>query len=157
MDPVLIFILALMVGLLVYFIWRMVTGRSSQTSTKDWLLYFLLAPLMIAAFFGGSYYVDKKGIPDEILFKWVNIFITAVFVFGSSVKHFWPHRKRWTFWAELSALILVHFIVLQRLQWQKENYWWLAVVVGIPELFFVFFLLGLMFGRKARPTSEGPA
>ena len=45
-------LLVLMVALLVYFIWRMVTGRSSRTSTKDWLLYLLIAPLMILAFFG---------------------------------------------------------------------------------------------------------
>src|SRR6266850_1143542 len=66
MDSVLVFILAMMVAFLIYFIRKMVTGHSSETTTKDWLLYFLIAPLMIAAFLGSFFYADSKGI-EEIL------------------------------------------------------------------------------------------
>src|SRR5208282_1329488 len=144
MSSGLVFILVLMVAFLVYFIRRMVTGRSSQTSTKDWLLYFLIAPLMIAAFLGFFFYADSKGIAEEVRLKWMNIFITAAFVFGYTVKKFWQYRRRWTFWAELGVLVVAHFLALQRLHWEKPSYFWLTLVVGIPEMVVVFFLVSLM-------------
>jgi len=110
MDSVLVFILAMMVAFLIYFIRKMVTGRSSETTTKDWLLYFLIAPLMIAAFLGSFFYADSKGIEEEVTVKWMNIFITAVFVFGYAAKKFWQYHRRWTFWVELGLLVVAHFI-----------------------------------------------
>jgi hypothetical protein len=154
MSSGLVFILALMVAFLVYFIRRMVTGRSSQTSTKDWLLYFLIAPLMIAAFLGLFFYAESKGIAEEVSVKWMNIFVTAAFVFGYTVKKFWQYRRRWTFWAELGVLVAAHFVVLQRPHWQKASYFWMAIVVGLPEMFAVFFLMGLMFQSKPVPPAE---
>jgi hypothetical protein len=154
MSSGVVFILVLMVGFLVYFIYKMVTGRSSQTNAKDWLLYFLIAPLMIAAFLGFFFYADRKGIHEEVSLKWMNIFITATFVFGYTVKEFWQYRRRWTFWAELGVLVVAHFVVLQRLHWEKASYFWLILAVGIPEMVAVLFLMGLMFEPKAGHTSE---
>ncbi len=140
-----VFILVLMVAFLLYFIRRMVTGRSSQTSTKDWLLYFLIAPLMIAAFLGVFFYADSIGIHEEVSVKWMNISITAAFVFGYSAKEFWQYCRRWTFWVELGVLVVAHFALLGRLEWEKANYFWLPIVIGVPEAVVVYFLLGLMF------------
>ncbi len=84
----------------------------------------------------------------------MNIFATALFVFGCTVKRYWQHRKRWTLWAEVCVLLFAHFAILQRLQWQKASYFWLLLVVGIPEMFVVFLLLDLMFDSKAGAPSE---
>jgi hypothetical protein len=154
MNPGLIFILALLIAFLVYFIRRMVTGRSSQTTTKDWLLYLLIAPLMIAAFLGFFFYADSKGIDEELSVKWTNIILTAAFVFGYAVKKFWQYRQRWTFWTEIGVLIVAHFGTLQRLHWQKASYFWLILVIGIPEMVLVFFLVALIFKPDAGLSSE---
>jgi len=150
-----VFILVLMVAFLVYFIRRMVTGRSSQTSTKDWLRYFLIAPLMIAAFLGFFFYADSRGIHEEVSIKWMNISITAAFVFGYSAKEFWQYRRRWTFWVELGVLVVAHFSLLGRLEWEKANYFSLPIVIGVPEAVVVYFLLGLMFEPDPDLSSDG--
>ena len=95
----------------------------------------------------------SKGIDEHTTVKWMNIILTAVFVFGFAVKNFWRFRKRRAFWVELGALLVVHFVILQRLQWQKANYFWLMIVFGIPEMFVVFFLISLMFNPKVGPPS----
>jgi len=102
MIPGPVLILILLVALLIYFIHRIVAYRP-QTRKKDLLLYFVVAPLMIAAFLGFFFYADSKGIREEFSVKWMNIFITAAFVFGYTVKEFWRYRQRWTFWAELGV------------------------------------------------------
>ena len=154
MDSGLIFVLALLVAFLFYFVRKMVTGRSHQTTTKDWLLYFLIAPLMIAAFMGSFFYAEHKGIDEETTVKWMNILLTALFVFGYAVKKFWNSHRKWTFWAELGVLIIAHFMLLSRLLWEQASYFWLVVVVGIPELAVVFFLLGIMFGPNGNVTGR---
>jgi hypothetical protein len=141
MNPATISILVLMVTLLVYFVWRMATGRSSQTSTKDWLLYLLIAPLMIVAFVGASLYADSKGIKEETIDKWRGIFITALLVFGLTVKKFWEHRKKWIFWAEVGVLIVAHFVALQRLRWEGVEF---ILVIGIPEMIVLCLIFSLM-------------
>lgn len=156
MDSGLIFILVMIVAFLAYFVCKMVAGRSSQTSTKDWLLYFLIAPLMIAAFLAYFFYADNKGIDETTAVKWMNIFVTAVFVFGFSLKKFWRHRNKWTFWVESTVLVLAHFVVLQRLHWQKPSYFWLLIVIGLPEMFVVLLLLSLMFEPNASLSTEAP-
>jgi hypothetical protein len=131
----------------------MVTGRSRQTTTKDWLLYFLIAPLMIGAFMGWFFYAERRGIAEETTVKWMNILVTALFVFGYAVKKFWNYRGKWIFWAELGVLIVAHFTLLSRLHWQQAGYFWLMVVIGLPEMVFVFFLFGLMFNTNRRRTA----
>jgi hypothetical protein len=42
-------------------------------------------------------------------------------------------------------LTVGHFALLSRLHWQQAGYFWLPVVVGIPELALVIFVLGLAF------------
>ena len=152
MDPAVISLLVLMVALLVYFIWRMVTGRSSRTSTKDWLLYLIIAPLMILAFLGIFSYAESKGIQKETTDKWMGIFITALIVFGLTVKAFWQYRRKRIFWAELSVLIFAHFVILQRLQWPAESF---IVFISVPEFAVLFVLFRLMFPRSSEPPSEG--
>jgi nitrate reductase gamma subunit len=115
MDFGSIFILALMGAFLVYFVRRIVTGRSRQTTTKDWLLYFLIAPLAIAALIVCFFYAERKGIDEETTVKWMNIFLSAVFVFGVALEKLWDYRRKWTFWTELGVLIAAHFTLLSRL------------------------------------------
>ena len=60
--------------------------------------------------------------------------LVQLIVFGYAVKEFWQFRERWTFWGELGVLIVAHFTILQRLHWEQASYFWLMVVVGIPEM-----------------------
>jgi len=69
--------------------------------------------------------------------------MTAAIVFGSVIKAFWHCRQRAAFWAELCALMVAHCLVLQRLRWTIGGYFWLPIVVGLPEIFVVFILLGV--------------
>jgi hypothetical protein len=133
---------------------KLVTGRPTGTHGRDWLLSLLIAPLMIAAFAGFYFYAASQGIEEHTIVKWMNILLAAVFVFGYAVKKFWNFRRKWTFWAGLGVLIVGHFALLSRLRWERASYFWLIVVVGLPELILVFFLLGLMFKRKQPRTAE---
>jgi hypothetical protein len=133
---------------------KLVTGRPTGTQGRDWLLSLLIAPLMIAVFAGSYFYAESKGIGEHTIVKWMNILIAAVFVFGYAVKKFWDVRRKWTFWAALGVLIVGHIAILSRLRWEQASYFWLVVVVGVPELALVFFLLGLMFNPKQRRTAE---
>jgi len=118
------------------------------------LLSLLIAPLLIAAFAGSYFYAASKGIDEHTVVKWMNIILTAAFVFGFAVKNFWRFRKRQPFWVELGVLFVAHFVILQRLQWQTASYFWVIIVIGIPEMFVVFFLISLTFNPKAGPPSE---
>jgi len=124
---------------------NLVTRRPAATHLKEWLLYVLSAALMIIAFVSSYLYAIHKGIAEYTVVKWLNIFTTVFFVFGIAVKRFWHFRKRWILWAALIVLIVAHFVLLSRFRWEQASYFWLLVVVGIPELALVFFLLGLMF------------
>ena len=121
------------------------------------LSYPLLAIVVIAVGVGPYLYADSKGIEEYTVVKWMNIFITAVFVFGSSVRKFWSFRKRWTLWAELCVFLVGHFAFLSRLHWQKGGYFWLLIVVGIPEIALVFFLLGLRFHSDGKLMKQDSA
>jgi hypothetical protein len=112
---------------------------------------------MISVFGACFFYAMSKGMGDELFVKWMNILLTAAFVFGYAVREFWQFRKRWAFWGELGVLIVAHFTILQRLHWEQASYFWLMVVVGIPEMIVVFFLLGMVFKPNASPSSEDPA
>jgi hypothetical protein len=151
---VLIGILVLFLALLGFCAWRIRAQGLSWATAKRWLVYIPTALLLIGAFVGFYVYADYRGIPDLLAVKWMNIVTTALFVFGFTLKKFWQHHKRWTFWAELCVLLSAHFIILERLQWQKGSYFWLLLVIGIPEMAVVFFLLSLMFDLKVRPPSE---
>jgi hypothetical protein len=130
---------------------KLVTGRPAGTSR---LLYLLIAPVMIIALEGFYFYAASKGIAEHTVIKWMNILIASVFVFGLAVRKFWVLHKKWTFWAALGVLIVGHFALLSRLRWQQAGYFWLIVVIGIPELALVFFLLGLVFKPKEPRTAN---
>jgi hypothetical protein len=134
---------------------KLVTGRAAGPHGRDWLLSLLIAPLMIVAFAGSYFYAASRGIQEHIIVKWMNILLAAIFVFGYAVKKFWDFRSKWTFWAGLGLLSVGHFALLSRLRWEQASYFWLIVVVGLPELVLVFFLLGLTFKRKQPRTAEG--
>ena len=133
---------------------KLVTGRPAGTQGRGWLLSLLIAPLMIAAFAGSYFYAASKGIEEHTIVKWMNILLAAVFVSGYALKKFWAFRRKWTFWAGLGVLIVGHFALLSRLRWEQASYFWLIVVVGLPELALVFFLLGLAFKRRQPRTAE---
>ena len=135
---------------------KLVTGRPIGKRGRDWLLSLLIAPVMIAAFVGSYFYAGSKGIDEHTIVKWMNIILTAISVFGFAVKNFWRFRKRQAFWVALGVLLVAHFVILQRLAWQTAGYFWLMIVIGIPEIFVVFFLISLMFNPKAGPPSEDP-
>jgi hypothetical protein len=151
---VLIGILVLFLALLGICAWRIRAQGLSWATAKRWLFYIPVALLLVATSVGFYVYADYRGVPDLIAVKWMNIVTTAVFVFGVTVKKFWQHSKRWTFWAELCVLLLAHFIILERLQWTKGGYFWLILVIGIPEMAVVFYLLSLMFDPKVRLSSS---
>jgi hypothetical protein len=138
-------------GLVGLCVWRIRRQGFSGATGKRWLLYIFTALLMIGVFGVCYFYAMSEGIGDEQFVKWMNIILTAAFVFGYTLKKFWQLRTRWTFWVELGALLVANFIVMQRLHWETASYFWLIVVIGIPEMFLVFFLMYTMF-----PTPESP-
>jgi hypothetical protein len=131
---------------------NLITRRPAATHLREWLFYVVGAALLIIAFAGSFLYAKHKGIAEYTVVKWLHIFISALFVFGFAAKKFWHLRKQWKFWATLSALTIAHFALLSRLRWEQAGYFWLVVVVGLPELGLVFFLLGLMFDPNESPT-----
>lgn len=133
---------------------KLVTRRPLGRRGRDWLLSLLIAPLAISAVAGSYIYATSKGIDEHTIVKWMNIVLTAAFVFGFAVKNFWRFRKRQAFWVELGVFFVAHFVFLQRLQWQTAGYFWMIIVIGIPEMFVVFFLISLKFNPKVGPPSE---
>src|SRR5947209_4131179 len=129
-----------LIGLLVFFlalvgfcVWRIRRQGFTWATTKRWSLYVLIALLMIGAFMACFFYATSKGIGDEPLVKWMNIFLTAAFVFGYAVKEFWQFRERWTFCGELGVLMVFLFTILERLHWEQAGFVWVMVVGGSPE------------------------
>ena len=139
---------------LVLLVRKLLTGRSAGKRGRDWLLSLLIAPFMIAALAGLYFCAASRGIDEHTVIKWMNILFAAVFVFGNAVRKFWCVRNKWIFWAVLSVLSVGHFALLSRLRWEEANYFWLIVVVGLPELAFVFFLLSLVFKPKQPRTAN---
>jgi glucan phosphoethanolaminetransferase (alkaline phosphatase superfamily) len=96
-------------GLLLFFLallgfcaWRIKAQGFSLATAKRWSLNIFAALLVIGVFGACFFYAMSKGIGDELFVKWMNIILTAAFVFGYSVKKFWRFRKRWAFWVELA-------------------------------------------------------
>jgi hypothetical protein len=126
LGPILLLVIAVVVaaffvliGILLILLGRnLITGRPAWTHAGKWLVYPLIATLMIVAFGASYFYAASKGINDHAIIKWANILFAAAFVFGNAVKKFWHFRKRWTFWAELGVLVVGHFALLSRLHWQ---------------------------------------
>ena len=147
-------LLVVVVAVPVLVVRNLVTRRPAATHLVEWLGYVLGAALVIIALMGTYIYAEHKGIPENTVVKWLHIFITALFVFGFAAKKFWYHRKAWKFWAALSVLTITHFALLSRLRWEQAGYFWLVVVVGLPELWLVFFLLGLIFGPNESPAKR---
>jgi hypothetical protein len=152
-----------LVGLLVFFlaligfcVWRISSQGFSLATAKRWLLYIFTALLIIGCFWTCYFYAMSRGFGDDLFVKWMNIVLTAAFVFGNAVKKFWQFRRRWAFWAEIGVLIVAHFAVLQRLHWETASYFWLIVVIGLPELAVVFYLFGLMFIVKRESPPVNP-
>jgi hypothetical protein len=131
---------------------NLITRRPAATHLREWLLYVLGAAFVIIAFVGSYLYGKHKGIDEYTTLKWMNILITAAIVFGSAAKKFWRLRPKWTFWAALCVLCVGHFALLSRLHWQQAGYFWLPVVVGVPELALVIFVLGLAFDPRGNAT-----
>jgi hypothetical protein len=131
---------------------NLITRRPVATHFREWLLYVLGAAPVIIAFAGSYLYAKHKGMDEYTAVKWMNISITAVIVFGFAAKKFWRLRTKWTFWAALCVLSVGHFAFLSRLHWQQAGYFWLPVVVGVPELALVIFVLGLTFDRHGNLT-----
>jgi hypothetical protein len=144
-------------GLLGFCAWKIREQGLTWVTAKRWLLYVPVALLIIGVFMGVFFYADYKGIPDEVAVKWMNIILTALFIFGFAIRAFWQCRQRWAFWAELCALIAAHFLILQRLHWEKASYFWLPVVVGLPEIFVVVFLLSLTLRVSPPPPEKSPS
>jgi len=102
--------LVLVPSVLVLLVRKFVTGRSVGTHGRNWLLSLLIAPLMIAAFAGSYLYAASKGIDERTIVKWMNIILTAAFVFGFAVKEYWRFRKRRAFWVALGVFLVAHFV-----------------------------------------------
>jgi len=135
---------------------NLITRRPIGTGLGTWLFYPMIATVLIAGLVGSQLYARNKGIDEYTTVKWLNILITASFVFGYAGKRFWRFRTEWTLWAGLGILLLVHFVVLSRLHWQKASYFWLILVVGVPELAFVYFVLRLTLNARGALTEQDP-
>jgi hypothetical protein len=138
-----IWIILVLAGLLGFSLWRIWAQGLRWVTAKRWLLNIALALLIIGVFMSSFFYANSKGVPDELVVKWMNILLTAAIAFGSVIKAFWQCRQRAAFWAELCVLMAAHCLVLQRLRWTIGGYFWLPIVVGLPEIFVVFILLGV--------------
>jgi hypothetical protein len=146
-------VLFVFVGAIPIFVARnLITRRLAATHLKEWLIYVGGAGLLILAFLGFFLYAKNKGVDDYTVVKWLNISITTAFVFGVAVKSFWPLRTKWTFWVSLCILVAGHFALLSRLHWQQAGYFWLSLVIGIPELALVIIVLGITFDRNGKLT-----
>jgi hypothetical protein len=150
MDPV-VWILLILVGLLGFCLWRIWAQGANVATAKRWLLNVGLALLIIGVFMGSFIYANHKGLPDEPVVKLMNILFTAAVAFGTVIKAFWHCRYRTAFWAELAVLMAAHFVILQRLRWTTGGYFWLPIVVGLPEIFVLFILLSITL--RVTPTT----
>lgn len=155
MNPV-VWIILILVGLLGWCIWRIWAQGLRWATAKRWALNLSLALLAIGVFIGCFFYAIHKRVPDELFIKWVNILLTAALVFGTVIKAFWQCRQRAAFWAELCVFMAAHFLTLQRLRWTSGGYFWLPIVVGLPEIFFVLMLLSLTLRVKPTPVKNNP-
>jgi hypothetical protein len=133
---------------------NLITRRPIATNVSAWLLYVLAGALLVLVPASFYFYAKHKGVGEYTTIKWVNIAFAAVFVFGNALRKFWHFRKRWAFWAELSVLIVAHFFLLSRLRWAQASYFWIILVIGLPELAVVFFLLRLGFNPKQPRTAN---
>jgi hypothetical protein len=127
---------------------NLVTRRPFWTDMRQWLAYPLIGILIILPVEGFYFFTARRGVSQHEAAKWLNIVFAAVFVFGYAIKSYWPFRKRWTFWLVLSVLAAAHVAALSRFPWQRTGMLFLIYVIGMPELAFVGFLLGLIFLRK---------
>jgi hypothetical protein len=153
MNPV-VWVLLILAGLLGFCVWRIWAQGLGWATAKRWLLTVALALLIITVFMGSFFYASYKDVSDELFVKWMNILLTAAIAFGTVIKAFWHCRQRAAFWAELSVLMAAHFVILQRLRWTTGGYFWLPIVVGLPEIFVVFVLLGVTLRIKPRPPQK---
>jgi len=106
MNPVL---LALLVGLIAMIGWCVyrVSRRGVSTATvRDWSIYGVVGFLIVVGI-GLAVHAD---IDTSVLMGWVTPIITAGLVFGFPARNYWPYARRPTFWATLSALVLLHFV-----------------------------------------------
>jgi hypothetical protein len=149
MSPV-IWVIVILVGLFGFCLWRIRAQGLTWATAKRWLLNVALALLIISIFMASFFYAYSKGVPDELAVKWMNVLLTAALVFGTVIKAFWQCRYRAAFWAELSVLLTAHLLVLQRLRWTIGGYFWLPIVVGLPEIFVLFTLLSITL--RVTPT-----
>ena len=138
-----IWILVILGGLVAFCLWRIWSQGLRWATARRWLLNLALALLIIGVFMGSFFYANHKGLSDELFVKWMNILLTAGIAFGTVIKAFWQCRERAAFWAELSVLVAAHFLILQRLRWTTGEYFWLPIVVGLPEIFVIFILLSV--------------
>jgi len=153
MNPV-IWVMLILVGLLGFSLWRIWAQGLTWATAKRWLLNVALALLIIGVFMASFFYANRKGVPDELFVKWMNVLLTAAIAFGTVIKAFWQCRQRAAFWAELCVLMAAHFLILQRLRWTSGGYFWLPIVVGLPEIFVVFMLLSITLRVTPPPPQK---
>jgi len=155
MNPA-VWLLVILVGLLGFCLGRIWAQGVRWSTAKRWLLNVALALLTIGIFMGSFFYANYKGLPDELFVKWMSILLTAAIAFGTAIKAFWPCRHRAVFWPELCVLVTAHFVILQRLRWTAGGYFWLPIVVGLPEIFVVVMLLSMTLRTKPTPPRNYP-
>lgn len=153
MNPV-VWVMLILVGLLAFCLWRIWSQGLTWATAKRWLLNVALALLIIAVFTTSFFYANRNGVSDELFVKWMNILLTATLAFGTAIKAFWQCRHRAAFWAELCVLMAAHLLILQRLSWTTGGYFWLPIVVGLPEIFVVVMLLSITLHVTPTPLKK---
>jgi len=148
MDPVLLALLVALLAMIGWCVYRVSRRGVSAAAVRDWSIYGVFGFLIVV----GIFLLARADINASVLTGWVTPVVTAGFVFGFPVRTYWPYARRLTFWATLSPLVLLHFLLFLLVlppAWRGNPL--LVVILGLPEMFITYTALILMLGQPPRP------
>src|SRR6266850_2560902 len=152
MNPVLLALLVGLVAMMGWCVYRVSRRGVSAATLRDWSIYGVVGLLIVV----GIGLSARADIDTSVLIRWVTPIVTAGFVFGFSARNYWPYARRPTFWATLSALVLLHFLfffVVLSPAWRGNP----LLIVGLrgdrENLLLV--LTGVTVRRERRWTTAG--
>jgi hypothetical protein len=86
------------------------TNRSSAARTKDFIIYCLIAILIVTVIGLYGFHEGKLGHTSGFPIKWLGFGIMTAFVFGNTIRYsgrLWGVRK---FWVLLGVFSVAHFV-----------------------------------------------
>jgi hypothetical protein len=108
----------------------------------DFCLYVLIAVACGFAIYWSALHIHKPG--SEVFGKWAGLAMNTLIVIGYTIRDHRVPRSLLSFWALISALLLVHllfFILLLRAVEQWRLAWW---ILATP---MEYILIGLIVMR----------